>query len=146
MCWWEQDVAHIPCTHCTSALGELVENDSRVLPAKRCVVTRRTHEHGSQVNSLRGRRAFLRPFSFMSGWVCQWKPFLRGRSFHAMLNYEGPASLVQLFFTHVLLSLPLAQFSTIYSGYRLGAHEMCYILVLSMYPPGLVENESYELP
>ena len=25
---------------------------------------------------------------------------LRGRSFHAMLNYEGPASLVKLFFTH----------------------------------------------
>ena len=25
---------------------------------------------------------------------------LRGRSFHAMLNYEGPASLDKLFFTH----------------------------------------------
>ena len=30
-------------------------------------------------------------------------------------------------------------------GIRLGALELCYILVLSMYPPGLVENESYEL-
>ena len=25
---------------------------------------------------------------------------LRGRSFHAMLKYEGPASLVKMFFTH----------------------------------------------
>ena len=30
-------------------------------------------------------------------------------------------------------------------GIRQGALEMCYILVPSMYPPGLVENESYKL-
>ena len=30
-------------------------------------------------------------------------------------------------------------------GIRLGAFEMCYFLVLPMYTPGLVENESYEL-
>ena len=41
---------------------------------------------------------------------------LRGRSFNAMLTYEGPASLVNLFFTH-FLSVPHAQFSTISSGY-----------------------------
>ena len=41
---------------------------------------------------------------------------LRGRSIHAMLTYEGPASLVNLFFTH-FLSSPHAQFPTIYSGY-----------------------------
>ena len=31
------------------------------------------------------------------------------------------------------------------TGIRLGSLEMCYILVISMYPPELVENESYEL-
>ena len=40
---------------------------------------------------------------------------LRGRCLHAMLKYEGPASLVKLFFT--LSSLHLAPFSTIYLGY-----------------------------
>ena len=30
-------------------------------------------------------------------------------------------------------------------GIRLEALEMCYNLVLSVYPPALVENESYEL-
>ena len=67
---------------------------------------------------------------------------LRGRSFHAMLRYEGPASLVKLF-SHIP---PFLASCTIFDhlfGIRLGA---CYILVLSMYPPGLVENESYELP
>ena len=39
-------------------------------------MTCRTHAHGSQVNALVGRRAFLRPCSLMSGWICQWKPFL----------------------------------------------------------------------
>ena len=56
-----------------------------------------------------------------------------------MLNYEGPASLVKLFFTP-------SSFPCLSHSFRLGALEIGYILVLSMYPPGLVENESYELP
>ena len=62
------------------------------------------------------------------------------RSMHAMLNYEGPASLVNLFFTHASPTVFDQKF-----GIRLEALEMCYILVPSVYPPGLVENESYEL-
>ena len=62
-----------------------------------------------------------------------------------MLKYEGPASLVKLF-SHVP---PFLAFCIVFDhifGVRLGVLEMCCILVLSMYPPGLVENESYELP
>ena len=53
-----------------------------------------------------------------------------------MLSYEG--SHFHLFLAY------RTTFDHIF-GIRLEALEMCYILVLSVYPPRLVENESYEL-
>ena len=67
---------------------------------------------------------------------------LRGRSLQVIWTCEGPASLVNLFFTLFLASRTV--FDHIF-GIRLEALEICYILVLSVYPAGLVENESYEL-
>ena len=55
---------------------------------------------------------------------------------------EGPASLVNLFFTLLVASRTVFD---LIIGMRLEALEICYILVLSVYPAGLVENESYEL-
>ena len=70
---------------------------------------------------------------------------LRGRSFHAMLNYEGPASLVKLFFTHSSFPCLLHSFRPKTRDTPGRARNVLHP-VLSMYPPGLVENESYELP
>ena len=69
---------------------------------------------------------------------------LRGRSLQMMWTYEGPASLVNLFFTHYSFLASRTVHDHII-GIRLGALEMCYILVLWVYPQGLLENESHEL-
>ena len=54
---------------------------------------------------------------------------LRGRSLQVLWTYDGPASLVTLFFTHYsfLASLTVLDQK---NGIRLEAFEMCYILVL----------------
>ena len=54
---------------------------------------------------------------------------LREMFLHAMLKYESPAFIVELIFHTFLLSLHLALFFDQIFGIRLGAFEMCYILV-----------------
>ena len=62
-----------------------------------------------------------------------------------MLKYEGLADSFNCFSHFAPFLASCTVFDHIF-WMRLGALEMCYILVLSMYPPGLVVNESYELP
>ena len=70
---------------------------------------------------------------------------LRGMSLQEKWTYEGPASPRNFVFhivLHIFASLTVLDQKI---GIRLEALEMCYLLVLSVYPPGLVENETYEL-
>ena len=60
---------------------------------------------------------------------------LRGMFLQEKWTYEGPASLVILFF-HTLCYLPVASLTVLdhLIGIRLEALEKCYILVLWVYP------------
>ena len=69
---------------------------------------------------------------------------LRGRSIHAMLKYEGPASLVKLFFTHSSFPCLLHSFRPYIRDTPGRAGNVLHFGALSV--PGLVENESYEHP
>ena len=53
---------------------------------------------------------------------------LRGRSLHAMLEFESPAVIVKLFSTFSSFPCFLHIFDHLF-GIRLGALEVCYILV-----------------
>ena len=64
-----------------------------------------------------------------------------------MWTYEGPASLVILFF-HTLCYLSAVSLTALdyIIGIRLDALKNYYVLVLWMLPHGLVENDSHVLP
>ena len=72
---------------------------------------------------------------------------VRGMSLQEKWTYEGPASLVILFFTHCAIYL-FASITVLdhLIGIRPEVLEKCYVLVLWVYPQGLVENDSHELP
>ena len=72
---------------------------------------------------------------------------LRRMCLQEKCKYEGPASLVFSFF-HTLCCLPVASLTVLdhLIGIRLEALEKCYVLALWVYPQGLVENDSDELP
>ena len=55
---------------------------------------------------------------------------LRGRSLQAMRTYEGPAPLVNLFFSHIIPFLASLTVLDHIIGIRLEALESCYILVI----------------
>ena len=60
-------------------------------------------------------------------------------------TYEGPASLVILFFTHCATYLASLTVLDHPIGIRLEALQKYYVLVLWVFPQGLVENDSHVL-
>ena len=70
---------------------------------------------------------------------------LREMSLHAMLKYGGTAALVKLFFTHSSFPCLLHSFRPYIRDTPGRARNVLHPGAFSMYPPGLVENESYKL-